>query len=100
MPRSLGLTSIRILAAIHNGSRYGFDIVASTRMPSGTVYPTLARLRKRGLLTPSWEDPELAEAEGRPRRRYYVLSDTGIGVLEAEGWRLEEAGLAPRAVTG
>ncbi len=84
MPRPLGVTSLRILGAIRDGVSYGLDIVARTDMPSGTVYPTLGRLKKRGLVRSSWEDQRVAEREGRPRRRYYELTAEGAVAL-AEG---------------
>lgn len=84
MPRPLGVTSLRILAAIRDGVSYGLDIVARTGMPSGTVYPTLGRLKKSDLIRASWEDQRVAEKEGRPRRRYYELTPDGARVL-AEG---------------
>ncbi len=84
MPRSLGVTSLQILGAIRGGIRYGLDIVAQTGMPSGTVYPTLARLKKSGLVKAQWEDQRVAEREGRPRRRYYELTGSGETAL-AEG---------------
>lgn len=84
MPRPLGVTSLRILGAIRDGVSYGLDIVARTDMPSGTVYPTLGRLKKRGLVRSSWEDQRVAEREGRPRRRYYELTADGAVAL-AEG---------------
>ncbi len=81
MPRSLGITSLRILGAIRDGVAYGLDIVQETGMPSGTVYPTLGRLKKRGLVTAQWEDQRVADREGRPRRRYYRLSAEGAEAL-------------------
>lgn len=84
MPRPLGFTTLCVLAAIRDGSGYGLDIVASTGLPSGTVYPTLGRLKKHGLVTSRWEDQRLAEREGRPRRRYYALNAEGERAL-AEG---------------
>ena len=84
MPRSLGLTSLRILSAIRDGVAYGLDIVQRTGMPSGTVYPTLGRLKKRGYVISRWERQEVAEAESRPRRRYYELTAEGKRAL-AEG---------------
>lgn len=84
MPRSLGMTSLRILSAIRGDVAYGLDIVQHTGMPSGTVYPTLGRLKKRGYVSARWEEQEIAEQEGRPRRRYYALTGEGRRVL-AEG---------------
>ena len=84
MPRPLGPTTLQILAAIRDGVAYGLDIVARTGLPSGTVYPTLGRLAKSGLVRSRWEAPEHAEAEGRPRRRYYELTSEGEAT-RAEG---------------
>ncbi len=84
MPRSLGITSLQILGSIRDGVAYGLDIVARTGMPSGTVYPTLGRLRKSGLVKARWEDQRVAERKGRPRRRYYDLTGEGAHAL-AEG---------------
>ena len=81
MPRSLGVTSLQILGSIRDGVTYGLDIVTRTGMPSGTVYPTLGRLRKSGLIKARWEDQRVAEREGRPRRRYYDLTGDGVQAL-------------------
>lgn len=81
MPRSLGITSLQILGAIRSGTCYGLDIVTRTGLPSGTVYPTLGRLKRRGLVKGRWEDQRIAEREGRPRRRYYELTDAGQEAL-------------------
>ena len=97
MPRSLGVTSLRILGAIRDGVAYGLDIVAHTGMPSGTVYPTLGRLKRSGLVRAHWEDQRVAEREGRPRRRYYELTPDGSAAL-SEGvarFRSLAADLAP-----
>jgi len=58
-------------------SRYGLDIGAVTGLPSGTIYPILARLERIGWVESDWEDPEAHVAEGRPRRRYYRLTREG-----------------------
>lgn len=96
MPRALGITSLRILGAIRDGVAYGLDIVARTGMPSGTVYPTLGRLKKRGLVEARWEDQRVAEREGRPRRRYYELTGEGSRALADGTSRMADvvAGLA------
>jgi PadR family transcriptional regulator, regulatory protein PadR len=47
----------------------------------GTLYKALARLVASGLLESSWEDPEAAEAEGRPRRRLYRITGAGAVAL-------------------
>lgn len=81
MPRSLGTTSLQILNAIRDGVSYGLDIVTRTGMPSGTVYPTLGRLKNSGLVKAHWEDQRVADREGRPRRRYYALTAEGSQAL-------------------
>ncbi len=81
MPRSLGVTSLRILGAVREGISYGLDIVAHTGLPSGTVYPTLGRLKRSGYLKARWEDQRVADREGRPRRRYYELTPDGTQAL-------------------
>ena len=54
---------------------YGLQICVAARLPSGTIHPILARLeRKADWLTSRWEDVVQAE-QGRPRRRYYKLTD-------------------------
>ncbi len=47
----------------------------------GTLYKALARLERAGLLESRWEEPELAEADGRPRRRLYRLTGTGAAAV-------------------
>lgn len=47
----------------------------------GTLYKALSRLSAAGLLDDQWEDPDLALAEGRPRRRLYQINGTGLTAL-------------------
>jgi PadR family transcriptional regulator, regulatory protein PadR len=51
----------------------------------GTLYKALQRLEEAGLLTSQWEDPEIAAADGRPRRRLYEV--TGAGERALAAWR-------------
>ena len=81
LQRPLGITSVSILLAIQRGTRYGFDIIERTGLPSGTVYPTLGRLQERGYLAGKWEDRKTATEEGRPRRRYYRVTPAGEAEL-------------------
>ena len=98
MPRSLGITSLQILGAVRDGVAYGLDIVARTGLPSGTVYPTLGRLKKSGLVRSNWEDQRIADREGRPRRRYYELTAEGATALAEGAHRM--ADLAAHLATG
>jgi DNA-binding PadR family transcriptional regulator len=88
------LTSLQILAAVRDGNAYGLDIVTRTGLPSGTVYPTLGRLKRRGLMVARWEEQRVAEREGRPRRRYYELSPEGARVLAEGAARVAETAAA------
>lgn len=99
MPRPLGITSLQILAAIRDGSAYGLDLVARTGLASGTIYPTLGRLRRSGFVEARWEDQRIAEREGRPRRRYYALTREGTRALEEGATRIAEAAEALRPAT-
>ena len=47
----------------------------------GTLYKALARMEGGGLLESRWEDPDLAVAEGRPRRRLYRVTPLGARAL-------------------
>lgn len=79
--RRLGYATVAILRAIDEGHRYGLDVVEATGLASGTVYVALGRLQKRGYLHATWEDQAIAEADGRPRRRYYDLTRAGKEAL-------------------
>lgn len=102
MPRGLGVTSLQILAAIRDGVTYGLDIVAQTGLASGTVYPTLGRLKASGLVRARWEDQRKAERAGRPRRRYYELTGEGEQALARGATRLADvaAKLTPGTAGG
>jgi len=100
MARPLGVTSLQILAAIRDQVAYGLDLVTRTGLPSGTVYPTLGRLKKAGLVRSTWEDQRVAEREGRPRRRYYALTADGARVLSEGVARLADAAAALGAEPG
>ena len=70
-----------ILNAVSNGYLYGFDRVDITGMPGGTVYPALRRIEDAGYLTSQWEQERIAQAELRPRRKYYELTRSGREAL-------------------
>ena len=101
MARSIGITSLQILDSVRDGARYGLDIVAHTGLSSGTVYPTIARLTRSGLLRSKWESQAEAEREGRTRRRYHVLTADGRKALDQGLERLRSvAALVSRPVEG
>jgi DNA-binding PadR family transcriptional regulator len=47
----------------------------------GTLYKALTRLQRAGYLASRWEDPDIAVAELRPRRRFYRMTLEGDGAL-------------------
>jgi PadR family transcriptional regulator PadR len=57
----------------------GADLMSATRVSSGTLYPILLRFEKAGLLESRWES-ERPESLGRPRRRFYRMTQTGVRV--------------------
>ena len=69
---------------------HGYDLARRTGLRSGTLYPILVRLARRGLLDARWEEDQPA---GRPRRHLYRLTADG-----AERARAALADRAPRAV--
>ena len=72
-----------VLQALFKGSRYGFDIMDFTGLPSGSVYPLLRRFEDQGLVRSTWENERKAFADGRPRRRNYELTAGGRTALGA-----------------
>jgi DNA-binding PadR family transcriptional regulator len=81
LPLSPALTGI--LDAVAGGARYGFDVIDATGLPSGTVYPALARLEHEALVASRWEDPRIAQREKRPPRKYYEITAAGERTLRA-----------------
>ncbi len=62
----------------------------------GTLYKALDRLERAGYLASRWEDPMVAAAEGRPRRRFYRVTLAGEGAYAAAVASEAEPGL-PRS---
>ena len=61
--------------------RYGYDLMKAARLPSGTLYPLLARLERERLVTSAWETPQ---EEGQRPRKYYLLTGEGVRVARLE----------------
>jgi PadR family transcriptional regulator, regulatory protein PadR len=72
--------------------RYGYDLMKAAALPSGTLYPMLARLEAQKLVVSAWETPQ---QDGERPRRYYRLTGEGIRVA-----RLELAQLSARRRRG
>jgi PadR family transcriptional regulator, regulatory protein PadR len=62
---------------------YGLELIKLVGLPSGTVYPILARLERSGWIAGAWEEITASEAQ-RPRRRLYVLTGTGESLARQE----------------
>ena len=84
-----------ILLALADGQKHGYAIMqevgartgGAMRMGPGTLYGSIQRMLKDGLIVESQEraDP----VHGEERRRYYRLTGFGQRVLQAEAHRLE-----------
>lgn len=92
-PRSMGYAMHAVLHAVADGYSYGFDIIERTGLPSGTVYPALATLCRRGLLKSRWESERAAASAARPRRRYYRITSAGRAELAEATEKLRVLGL-------
>lgn len=96
--RELPLTPAvcHILLALASGEKHGYAIMQEVEettdgqvtMGPGTLYGSIKRMRKAGLIVESDERP--APALDDARRRYYELTGYGRRVLEAEMERLAD----------
>jgi PadR family transcriptional regulator PadR len=76
----------RVLAALvadPTGDHYGMELMQSSELPSGTLYPILARLTEADWLEKRWEQVD-PSAAGRPARAYYRLT-SAFG--DSSAWR-------------
>jgi len=60
----------------------GADVQRRTGLQSGTLYPILLRLEAAGWFVSRWESADPSSA-GRPRRRLYRLTPTGLARASA-----------------
>jgi DNA-binding PadR family transcriptional regulator len=80
---TLSHAATAVLQAVANGHGHGFEIMAVSGLPSGTVYPALHRLSEEGWVKSRWEDPRIAREELRPPRKYYEITKAGEVALAA-----------------
>jgi PadR family transcriptional regulator PadR len=76
----MSLQTMKVLEAfLENPSEplSGADVMQRCQLASGTLYPILLRLETAGWFVSRWEsiDPSIA---GRPRRRFYRLTPSGL----------------------
>jgi transcriptional regulator len=87
-----GSAELLILGTLEARPRHGYDIARTIEAGSGgamtfntaTLYPTLHRLERRGLVAGRW-----VERAGERRRRYYRITPAGRSVLRdhRRSWR-------------
>ena len=80
------LLTARVLRALLDdpaAPRYGLDLMRELGIPSGTIFPLLARLEANGLARSELEQIDPHEQE-RPARRYYTLTGYGETTARAE----------------
>lgn len=73
---------------VEGSEAYGFSVATALSVQGGkkltahgTLYKALARMTEAGLLASHWENPEIAESQGRPRRRLYSITNNGRSAL-------------------
>lgn len=76
------LAVLELLAACtgSNDPVWGLRICEQLGLGPGTVYPMLERLEEAGFVDATWEADQ---PSGRPRRRFYELTNTGRAELAA-----------------
>jgi PadR family transcriptional regulator, regulatory protein PadR len=73
------LQTRRVLAVLLSnplGRHYGLDVSRRLGLPTGSIYPILARLERSGWVSSDWEEVGATAAGGRARR-YYRLTGAG-----------------------
>jgi len=81
----MSLQTLRVLEAFlesPSDQLSGADVQKRSHLASGTLYPILLRLESAGWFVSRWEaiDPSSA---GRPRRRLYRLTPSGLARASA-----------------
>ena len=81
----MSLQTLKVLEAfLENPAEQlaGADVQKRTGLASGTLYPILLRLEDAGWFVSRWEAIDPAAA-GRPRRRLYRITPTGLARASA-----------------
>jgi PadR family transcriptional regulator, regulatory protein PadR len=76
------LAVLQAMLAAPASPHYGLELAGVVGLPTGTVYPIMARLEKAGWVSSDWEEIKPSE-EGRPRRRLYCLTGSGAHAARA-----------------
>jgi len=99
---TLALLVLKTLAS--QGRMHGYAITAHIqrvsnellRVEEGSLYPALHRMEDDGWVRAEWEDVDPV-VEGRPARRYYLLTPDGLANARTELAALH-AKLRPRGI--
>lgn len=75
--------------------RYGLELSGLLGLPSGTIYPILARLEEAGWVDSAWAVPASHEATRHPRR-FYRLNPDGAEQARTALARAHRPGTQPR----
>ena len=70
---------LQVLLGSPSAEHYGLELAEAAGLPSGSIYPILARLERAGWVESDWEELE-PEARKRHPRRYYKLTALGARV--------------------
>lgn len=90
LPLEAAILAVAVeLATAGTGRFHGFALAKHLRdvegakllTAHGTLYKALGRMETAGLLSSTWEDPDAAAEEGRPRRRLYEITTAGRAAL-------------------
>jgi PadR family transcriptional regulator, regulatory protein PadR len=79
-PVRMSLQTLKVLEAFLENPTdelSGADVQKRTGLASGTLYPILLRLESAGWFTSRWESVDPSSV-GRPRRRLYRTTSTGL----------------------
>jgi PadR family transcriptional regulator len=90
---------LRVMITDPSTPQYGYDLMKAAKLPSGTLYPMLARLQQDGLVDSEWET-QRENAGGRPPRKYYRLTAEGLRVARLELAQAASSAPARRAGRG
>jgi PadR family transcriptional regulator, regulatory protein PadR len=94
-----GILELCILSIIHDEESYPGDIISRLKesnliVVEGTLYPLLTRLKNDGLLDYSWR-----ESTSGPPRKYFKITEAGLGFYDSMKSSWEELVLAVKHVT-
>ncbi len=89
--------------ALENGPLHGYAVIERLKLgsagyldlPTGTVYPTLHRLERAGLLRSRW-----STTASRRRRRTYELTEAGAAALHTSRSAWQQFSTAVSALLG